>query len=105
MVDDGRPGGKYTTRYRTQGTVSDPYATLRHEHVFTGKRLAAELLAASPDDIEHILRTRAIGCTVTQSEHLLLSRFDSTLEGWARYDAAGVKVLDMSTGQVHDTSI
>lgn len=98
------PAGKYTTRYRSEGAVSDPYAALRHEHVFTRKRLTSELLAASPNAVEPLLRSRALGCTVTQEEHAILSPFDKTLDGWARYAAAGVVVLDMSNGQVLDTA-
>lgn len=94
------PSGKYTTRFRSEGAVADPHASLRHEHVFTRQRLVADLLAARPDGVESLLRSRAVGCAVTDAEHKRLTPFDKTHDGWDRYTAAGIVVLDMSTGAV-----
>jgi len=98
------PSGKYATRYRTRGAVDDPDASLRHEHVFTRKSVAEALLKATADDIEAILRDRAVACTVTAAEHDRLKPFDETHQGWERYREAGVVVLDMLTGGQVDLS-
>jgi hypothetical protein len=44
------------------------------------------------------------GCVVTKAEHQRLKPFDATHEGWARYIAAGVPVIDTSTGNKADLS-
>ena len=106
------PSGKYTTRYRTAAVVAADTPTLRHEHVYTRKTVIEELLGLRSEDLDEVslrsaiqetLRTKAVGCTVTRDEHLLLTRHDKTQTGWRRYEAAGVTVLDMSTGEALDT--
>jgi hypothetical protein len=107
-----QPSGKYATRFRTRTVLDEDHPVLRHEHVYTRKSVIAELLSLNSEgvdeaalrrSIEEVLRERAVGCTVTRDEHRLLSRHDKTLVGWHRYQAAGVTVLDMSTGEVFDT--
>lgn len=98
------PSGKFATRYRSRGAVADPYAALRHEHVYTRRALVEDLLDASPEDVEQILRSRAIGCTLTKAEHDLITPFDNTEKGWTRYAKAGVVVIDMLTGQTLNTA-
>jgi hypothetical protein len=44
------------------------------------------------------------GCVVTKAEHQRLKPFDATHAGWARYIAAGVPVIDTSTGNQGDLS-
>jgi hypothetical protein len=39
---------------------------------------------------------------VTKAEHQRLKPFDATHEGWARYIAAAVAVIDTSTGNQAD---
>lgn len=92
------PYGKYTVRYRSRGVLIDSHATLVHEHVFTRKSLADELLAAKPGQIEDVLRTRAVACIVTAEEHNRLKPFDQTHQGWERYREAGIEVIDMLNG-------
>jgi hypothetical protein len=91
------PSGKYTTRFRSQAAVNDPKADLRHEHVYTRRSLVERMLA-DPSSIEVVIREQAIGCVVTKDEHRRLSFFDRTHEGWERYRAAGIDVLDMAAG-------
>ena len=107
-----QPSGKYTTRFRSQAVLNDDHPVLRHEHVYTRKSVIKDLLSLNSEEldeaalrhsIEEVLRQRAVGCTVTREEHRVLSRHDKTLVGWHRYQAAGVTVLDMSTGEVYDT--
>ena len=91
------PSGKYTTRFRSKAAVTDPNAELRHEHVYTRRSLIAQMLE-DPACIDQVIRERTIGCVVTKDEHRRLSQFDKTHEGWERYRAAGIEVLDMAAG-------
>lgn len=72
---------------------------LRHEHVFERAKLVEELLK-HPEKADEIADL-AVACTVTRTEHNSLAavcRLNPQLSGWARYQAAGIKVYDMSTG-------
>ena len=52
-------------------------------------------MLGEPDRCEEIMG-RATACIVTRSEHVLLSTFDKTHDGWDRYIAAGIDVFDMA---------
>lgn len=72
---------------------------LNHEHVLPRKWLR-EQMKADPSRCEEIIAS-AIGCVVTREEHERLttaSRLNPELQGWERYQAAGVAVYDMATG-------
>jgi hypothetical protein len=101
LVSTGTIAHKHDTRYRSAGAVgvTDP-AELVHEHVHTRRQLA-DLILANPTDevIEFIINHSAFGCVVTRDEHTRLSPFDRTHTGWGRYKAAGIEVIDMSTGE------
>jgi len=88
--------GKYTTRFRSTGACDAPNgAKLQHEHVFTRKDLVDEILK-HPERARAIAST-AVGCTVTRAEHERLTRITREqphLQGWQRYEAAGVTVVD-----------
>lgn len=97
--------GKYRTRFRSEGALSIDrrenrrlraagQRLLRHEHVFTRSWLLDELLER-PTEVGKILDL-AIGCVVTEAEHQRLTAVRYA-EGWERYQAAGVRVFDMST--------
>jgi hypothetical protein len=102
LVTTGTAASKYATRFRSQAALATPdVRELRHEHVYTRRSLVAQMLA-DPDSIEDVIRNKAVACTVTKAEHDLLTPFDRTHEGWARYLAAGVVVLDMATGEPVD---
>jgi hypothetical protein len=91
--------GKYTTRYRSRGSL-EPGAILQHDHVFERAKLASALIA-EPDRLDELL-DKAVACTVTKDEHQRLtsvSRHMPHLDGWARYRAAGISVIDESTGE------
>lgn len=107
------PSGKYTTRYRTAAVVATESPTLRHEHVYTRKTMIHELLSLPSEDLDALglrqaiqdaLRRKAVGCTVTLEEHRLLSRYDKSHVGWERYEAAGIRVLDMNSGDAFDAT-
>lgn len=85
-----REHGRLRGWMRSQGR--GPYPSLNHEHVITKEHLNGLLLAAgSLADVETVLRT-AIGCAVTEKEHLALHGTQG--EGWNRYAAARVAVWD-----------
>jgi hypothetical protein len=107
------PSGKYTTRYRSTGALAaEALRDLRHEHVYPRRAVKAQLLAAAAADpdpgtlrpvVQATLAT-SVGAVVTREEHRLVSRYDQTHPGWARYAAAGVTVIDMADGAVLDTA-
>lgn len=101
LATTGTIAHKHDTRYRSTAAVgvTDP-AELIHEHVYTRRHLA-DLILANPTDevIEFIINHSAFGCVVTRAEHARLSPFDKTHTGWDRYEAAGIEVIDMSTGE------
>ena len=88
--------GKYTTRFRTEGALSDGNDSIQHEHVFPRKKLSLRILG-NPSNIEKYLKD-VIGCVVTVNEHDMLSKAEKSnpeLDGWERYKAAGIVVYDM----------
>jgi hypothetical protein len=104
MPRKGKPKYKYTTRYRSNAALAlgehlwkDGRCLVRHEHVWPIRREIDEIME-NPADAERVLR-RAQGCVVTIDEHSGLSKFDKTHDGWDRYAAARVDVVDMSTEQ------
>lgn len=95
--------GKYGARYKTRGVldleaeapIANWQSRLRHEHVVTRKQLADRLRAG--EDPERVVAD-AVACIVTKEEHDKLTPFDRTHKGWDRYRAAGIEVIDTSTG-------
>jgi hypothetical protein len=97
--------GKYRTRFRSVGAleVNDP-RPLNHEHVLP-KRVLIDRLVAEPDRCDEILRS-AVAYTVLREEHDGLNaaeRSDPTLDGWGRYRAAGITVVDLASGAPLET--
>lgn len=91
---------KYDLRYRTQASLTAQRKNLRHEHVSRRKDMVTALMTAKPDEVPRIARG-AIGCVVTKAEHALLDEVDRnhrSLDGWSRYQKAGIIVVDMGTG-------
>jgi len=105
--------GKYATRYRSVAAwelqrkskrVADWVSLVAHEHVWTRATCHVRLLCApDAEAIEAVINVLQ-GCVVTRSEHQRLKPFDATREGWARYIAADVAVIDTSTGTQADLS-
>lgn len=93
--------GKWRTRYRSLGALEASADTkLQHEHVVEKQKIVSELILGN-DSVENIV-ARAVGCVVTKDEHVRLtsvSRHDSSLDGWNRYKAGGVRVFDLKTGK------
>lgn len=86
---------KYLRRYRSKGVLEgkDESIPLQHEHVFEKKQMVDRILK-NPSSIEEELR-KAVGCVVTKPEHDLLRKKAKGLDGWKRYDCAGIKIFDM----------
>jgi hypothetical protein len=88
---------KYKTQLRAQAACSSaPGTKLQHDHVFQRSRMVDTLLMAKPEAIEPILKG-AVGCTITKDEHERLNDFKH-LDGWVRYRAAQIVVIDTETG-------
>jgi hypothetical protein len=62
--------------------------------------MTRRLLRANPEDVERILE-RATACTITMDEHRRLNTY-AHLDGWERYRAAGIVVIDSKTGEVFE---
>jgi len=91
---------KHETRFMSQEALNcDKTKTkLRHDHVCPRSKMVMELENAGPDQIDSILK-RVVGCTVTEEEHSRLSKFDKEYDGWARYQKAGIVVIDTKTNE------
>lgn len=100
LVTQGTLPRKGDTRYVSTGVRDAPAGELlEHEHVYTRTHLA-DLVLANPNSvaIRWILDNLAVAATVTKAEHQELTRVPNTIHGWARYEAAGVRVIDLVTG-------
>lgn len=96
-VTEAESLNKYKTQLRSQAACScAPGTKLQHDHVFQRSRMVDVLLTASPEAIDDILKS-AVGCTITKDEHTRLSDFKH-LDGWDRYRAAQIVVIDTETG-------
>lgn len=93
---------KYNLRYRSKAVLALPPGATRgdviHEHVFPRSVLIAAMLA-EPNRVAEIL-TGALACLVTKEEHARLARASKTADGWKRYRATGIDVVDMQDGKV-----
>ena len=96
---------KHRTRYRSKAALTAPLRELRHEHVFERSDLVERMLANAKDSDR--IADSALACTVTREEHVRLtnvSREQPGLQGWARYSAAGVEVVDTLENIEHRTA-
>jgi len=89
--------GKWNTRHRSRAALGiTDKRHLNHEHVFPRKWLRERMLA-EPDRFQEIM-AMAVACLVTRNEHVRLTdvtRAHPELEGWNRYAAAGIEVVDL----------
>ena len=88
---------KGRARRRMDGLVAQ-------EHVWTRATCRIRLLSAPDATAIEAIISALQGCVVTKAEHQRLKPFDATHQGWARYIAAGVPVIDTSTGNQADLS-
>ena len=96
-VTEAEGRAKYKTQLRSRAALCSPPGTnLEHDHVFQRSLMVDALLSASPDAVDTIVKG-AVGCTITKQEHDRLKQFGH-LDGWDRYWAAGIVVVDTQTG-------
>ena len=65
----------------------------RHDRVRTRKKMVERLLD-DPRLVDHEI-DQAMGCAVTNDEHDSLTGFDTTCDGWERYNKARIRVWDL----------
>ena len=96
-VTEAESLNKYKTQLRSQAACGCASGTkLQHDHVFQRSLMVDVLLTASPETIDDTLKS-AVGCTITKDEHTRLGGFKH-LDGWDRYRAAQIVVIDTETG-------
>lgn len=95
--------GDFRGRFRSEGVMVSGNK-IQRDHVWQKARIIERILKKEEilnnifDDIQH--------CVVTETEHKSLtaaSKSDRLLDGWSRYRAAGIVVLDMQSNQLHPT--
>tara|TARA_Y100000814_G_scaffold251541_1_gene198529 strand:+ start:98 stop:541 length:444 start_codon:yes stop_codon:yes gene_type:complete len=100
-------GGKHKTPYRTRRVcdligfsdiavkklIKSSPVKIEVEHVFPIKKTIDYLLNTSYN--EDFLNENLTTCLITKEEHLQLNAFDQ-LDGWDRYKAAGIVVVDIN---------
>lgn len=92
---------KHRTRLCSETVYESPLtASLRHEHVYRKKHMIQSLIKSRPEDVDRILDL-AVGCTVTIEEHILLHKYEDK-DGWERYKAAGIAVIDACDGRIFE---
>lgn len=84
---------KHRTRFCSEAAQTAPEEDLRHDHVFQRGVMVKALIKCSPDEVDQIL-ANAVACTITHDEHIAINKHKN-LDGWERYRAADIKVLDM----------
>ncbi len=92
---------KYRTRYRTAAALDS--TALEHDHVVQQASLL-DALCAFPASADELLAC-AVACTVTVTEHETLtehSPLNPHIDGWTRYDALNLTVVDTRTGVTVD---
>jgi hypothetical protein len=96
-------GGKYGTRYKSEAALTAPRSMVAHEHVYQRAKIVTALLK-EPHRLEELAK-RAVGCVVTREEHKRLTALGIArpeLDGWARYEAAQIRVVDCQTRRLID---
>ena len=79
-------------RFRSRDVKAGATRAPVREHVFRLEHLLKKL---NSDNIHEIATEATFVCHVTKEEDEKLSKVDRKLEGWARYDAAGIAAYDM----------
>jgi hypothetical protein len=90
-------GGAYS-RYRSEKVIGTVGLLIQRDHIYKRAALIAEILeqnSLSPDEIIE----RSECCILSKDEHTHLESVASARDGWARYKAADIRVMDMLTGR------
>jgi hypothetical protein len=88
---------KHRTRFSSEAALTAAKGELRHDHVFQRAIMVKELMNCPLHKIDDVLG-KAVACTITKEEHLLLNQHRQ-LDGWERYASANVTVIDNRTGE------
>jgi hypothetical protein len=97
-ITEAESTNKHRTRLCSRAVFATPECECRHDHVFQRAVMVRDLLSGGPADVERILE-KAVACTITKDEHRLLNTY-APLDGWERYRAAGIVVIDSKTGGI-----
>jgi hypothetical protein len=89
---------KHRTRFCSLAVFSAPDCECRHDHVFQKAKMIDDLIKSGPSAVDEIA-SKAVACTITKEENLILNRYKA-LDGWERYRKAGITVIDARTGIV-----
>ena len=86
--------GNFYSRYRSAGVIAAVGVPIQRDHIHPRKLLVAEVLEGKVDLSCVVERARC--CIVTKEEHCLLSGVGANVQGFERYDRAGVTYHDMT---------
>jgi hypothetical protein len=93
---------KHRTRFCSLAVFSSPDCDCRHNHVFQKAKMIDDLIKGGPNSVDEIV-SKAVACTITKEEHLILNKHRD-VDGWKRYQEAGITVIDALTGLVFSTN-
>lgn len=96
---DGENNVMYATPEAIANTSTDNSA-IKRDHVFTMAKTTAMLLDhwGDTDYAIKVLEERSVTCFVTRAQFSQLKKFDDIFDGFERYRAAGITIIDRSTG-------
>ena len=99
--------GKHGTRYCSETVWLDRKGLkklVHHEHVIPNRNIVHALLTRDQSELSEIL-DMAVGCVVYQDEHPRKVGDIDDLDGWKRYKAKGIRVVDMALTEASDIPI
>ncbi len=93
--------GDFKGRYRSEGVMTQGMP-IQRDHVWQKSKIIDRILKQK-ESLSNIL-SDIVHCVVTKAEHdrlTILSKSNSEIDGWSRYKAANIIVLDMVTNEHH----
>jgi hypothetical protein len=96
--------GKWGVRYRSDGVLNRTGGVVQHEHVKPRKQIVDELLSSASAEVPGVLAS-SVACLVSAEEHRALGAVPPDLSGWARYEAAGVRVWDLGADPIREFDV
>ena len=86
--------GNFYPRYRSQAVVQKAGIQIQRDHIFQKRRIIQRLIEEPTFSSAEAVQN-AQCCVVTREEHDALHKIDPTIDGFRRYDAAGIAYRDM----------
>jgi hypothetical protein len=86
--------GNFYPRYRSQTVTQGLGHPVQRDHIFQKAHVITQLLN-NPNYASEIAVDHSICCVVTRQEHTALHDVNPNLDGFDRYHAAGIVVVDM----------